>query len=180
MVAELLLQRTRASQVEPVFNLFRERYPTAEALVQAGPAAATAMTQRLGLHLRGRMLYALALFLVEHGGLPPEDLASLRRVPGVGIYTAAAWLSLHRGKRAVIVDSNVARWLARLTGRSYPRDPRHVRWIRELAEQLTPKRAFRDYNYAILDFTMQICTSRAPRCTECPLRMDCAYGRWLT
>lgn len=177
LVAELLLQRTRASQVEPAFLMFRELYPTAEMLVDAGPDAATAVTASLGLHWRGRLLYALALASMENGGLPPEDPTILRRVPGAGMYTVAAWLSLHRGKRAVIVDSNVARWLARLTGMPYERDPRHVHWVQNLADALTPARSFRDYNYAVLDFTMQVCTVRKPACGGCPLRADCQYGQ---
>jgi A/G-specific adenine glycosylase len=134
----------------------------------------------LGLYWRGQLLYATAVAVVARGGAPPHDLVSLRALPGVGPYTAGAWLSLHRGKRATIVDSNVARWLARMTGRTYPKDPRHVRWVNELAERLTPQRAFREYNHAVLDFTMIICTPRLPRCSECPLRPDCFYGQGHT
>jgi A/G-specific adenine glycosylase len=108
--------------------------------------------------------------------MPPETMAELLMLPGVGMYTAAAWLSLHRGKRAVIIDANVARWLSRLTGLPYNRDPRHVRWVQELADHLTPRRAFRDYNYAVLDFTMSVCAPR-PRCDVCPVLSDCWYGR---
>ena len=101
-----------------------------------------------------------------------EELCSL---PGVGMYTAAAWLSLHCGQRATIIDANVSRWLSRMTGLPYHRDPRHIRWIQELADELTPKQVFRDYNYAVLDFTMKVCKSRKPSCDACPLRNDCHY-----
>lgn len=175
LAAEILLQRTRATQVEPVYRDFRAKYPTAASLVTAGPGAAREFTARLGLHWRGDLLYRAAQ-AVSDGGAPPESIDELRRIPGVGPYTAAAWLSLHRGKRAVIVDANVSRWLGRMTGLPYERDPRHVRWVNELADGLTPKRAFRTYNYAVLDFTMKVCTPRAPRCHECPLRRDCRYG----
>lgn len=177
LVAELLLQRTRASQVEPVFAELRQSYPTAEALVRAGPGAASAIMAPLGLHWRGRLLYETAVAVAATHGVPPHDPDGLRALPGVGPYTAAAWLSLHQGRRAAIVDSNVARWLARMTGRPYPRDPRHVHWVNELAERLTPHRVFRAYNYAVLDFTMTICTTSVPRCQECPLRPDCIHGR---
>lgn len=176
LAAEILLQRTRASQVEPVYRDFRSKYPTAASLVAAGPGAAREYTARLGLHWRGDLLYRAAQAVSDAGGAPPESHGALRRIPGVGPYTAAAWLSLHRGKRAVIVDANVSRWLSRMTGLPYERDPRHVRWVNELADCLTPRRAFRNYNYAVLDFTMMICTPRAPRCHECPLRRDCCLG----
>jgi A/G-specific adenine glycosylase len=177
LLVELLLQRTRASQVAPVFEEARRRYPTAASLAAAGEAAATALMDRLGLRWRGRLLHATAVAVAARGGTPPRDPAALRALPGVGPYTAAAWLSLHAGRRAAIVDANVARWLARMTGRPYPRDPRPVRWVNALADRLTPRRAFRAYNYAVLDFTMTVCTPRAPACPTCPLRADCAYGR---
>jgi A/G-specific adenine glycosylase len=177
LATELLLQRTRAAQVEPVFRELRERYGTAASLVDAGPDAATAVMERLGLHWRGRLLYSVAGEVARSGGAPPRSLEELRKLAGVGMYTAAAWLSLHAGQRAAIVDSNVARWLSRMTGRPYPRDPRPVRWVHGLADALTPRRAFRAYNYAVLDFTMQVCTPRAPRCADCPVRADCAFGR---
>lgn len=176
LVAEFLLQRTRASQVESVFREFRVMYPTAASLVEAGSAAAQRVTARLGIHWRGPLLYNLACDIAQNGGYPPESVDGLRRLVGVGPYTAAAWLSLHRGKRAVMVDSNVSRWLSRLTGRKYERDPRHVKWVNELADQLTPPRAHTDYNYAVLDFTMTICIPRIPRCEECPIRKHCVYG----
>lgn len=176
LVAEWMLQRTRARQAEQAFRVFRTRFPTAESLVRAGPDAPREITALTGLHWRGAHLYGLATAVQANGGTPPESELELRRITGVGMYTAAAWLSLHRGKRAVIVDSNIARWLARLTGRPYPRDPRPVRWVKELADQLTPLRAFQAYNYAALDFTMLICTVRSPHCERCPLRPDCVYG----
>lgn len=176
LVAEFFLQRTRASQVEALYEWFRHTYPTADSLEQAGEAAARLVTSRLGLHFRGPQLHALASAVSQLGGRPPETRDALRRFAGVGPYTSAAWLSLHRGRRAVIVDSNVVRWLARLTGHRCQRDPRGVRWVNELAARLTPRRAFRDYNYAALDFTMTICTRGVPRCLVCPLRSACTYG----
>lgn len=175
LAAEFMLQRTRASQVVPAFNEFCDRFPTAEHLVIAGERAGREITRYLGLHRRGPLLIELARQVVRCGGSPPENLRELRRFSGVGEYTAAAWLSLHRGKRAVIIDANVARWLSRMTGRPYNRDPRHVRWVQDLAGLLTPRRVFRDYNYAVLDFTIAICTPRQPACTTCPLRTDCRF-----
>lgn len=176
LAAEIMLQRTRASQVEPTFLEFKRQYPSAALLVAAGPDAVRALTDHLGLHWRGDLLYRAAAAVMETGGRPPDDLIGLQRIPGVGPYTAAAWLSLHRNKRAVIVDSNVSRWLGRMTGRPYERDPRHVDWVNELADLLTPPRAFKRYNYAVLDFTMNVCTPRVPRCQECPIRAHCAHG----
>lgn len=180
LVAEFMLQRTRAVQVVPVFNEFCQRFPTAENLVHAGDEVARDITDRLGLHWRGPLLVELARKVAALGGAPPESMDELRAFTGVGMYTAASWLSLHRGIRAVIIDANVARWLSRMTGLPYNRDPRHVRWVQELAERLTPRRSFRDYNYAVLDFTMTICVPRRPRCDVCPVCADCLHGRAAT
>ena len=162
--------------MEPVFREVRERYGTAQRLAEAGPEAAGAVVSGLGLHWRGPLLYRTATAVAEQGGAPPESAEALQALPGIGPYAASAWLSLHRGQRAVIIDNNVARWLARLTGRPYDGETRRKRWLQALADSLTPQRAFRDYNYAVLDFTMTICTPRAPRCGDCPLSGWCAYG----
>ena len=177
LAAEVLLQRTRAKQVEPVYMELRTRYPTTANIVEAGPEAIAALTARVGLHWRGRLLYELALAVNARGGTPPDRLDELRQLRVVGPYTAAAWLSLHRGERAVLIDSNVARWLARMVGNPYVRDPRNVPWIQRLADCLTPRRVFRAYNYAVLDFTMIVCTGRHPACLGCPVRSYCQHEK---
>jgi A/G-specific adenine glycosylase len=172
----MLLHRTRAGQAESVFLDLRARFPGAADLVAAGPEVAAEITSRTGLHWRGPLLFDTARRVSAAGGVPPEDPAQLRALPGVGPYASAAWLSLHRGKRAVIIDNNVARWLARLEGKPYDAETRRKRWVRGVAESLTPARKFRDYNYAVLDFTMRICVPGKPRCGECPIRSDCHFG----
>ena len=176
-VAEFFLQRTRSRQVESVYLDFRERFPNAAALVDGGLPAVKEVTEHLGLHWRGPLLMDIAKTVVHRGGIPPENVEELCAMKGVGMYTAAAWLSLHRGKRAVIIDANVCRWLSRMTSLPYNRDPRHLRWVQELSERLTPRRVFRDYNYAVLDVTMNVCMPRWPNCESCPLRSDCNYGQ---
>jgi len=171
-----MLQRTRASQVEEFLPDFAKRFPTPNDLVKGGEEAVAEVTRRLGLHWRGAHLYEIAQALSASGARPPSTNSELRAIRGIGPYTAAAWLSLHRNKRAVIVDSNVARWLSRLTGRPYPKDPRHVGWVNKLAALLTPSRNFREFNYAVLDFSMTVCTVREPSCADCPFRRDCVFG----
>ena len=176
-VAEFLLQRTRAAQVEPVFRALRCRFTTPALFATAAPTTLKRLLRSLGLHRRAQALSQIATQLAHRDDRLPESMEDLCKLKGVGMYTAAAWLSLHRGKRAVILDANVCRWLSRMTGLPYNRDPRHVRWIQHLADDLTPRRVFRDYNYAVLDFTMNICTPRNPTCSACPLTQDCAFSR---
>ena len=174
-VAELFLQRTKAGQVKGVYEEFKNRYPTPADLLYADLNEAYPLIQKLGLGFRLGLLRDIAAVVVKQGGVLPEDMDELTAFRGVGTYTAAAWLSLHRGKRAVLIDSNVFRWLSRMTGNRYNRDPRGVSWVNDLAERLTPPRAYRGYNYAVLDFTMSICTPRSPDCGHCPNRVDCSY-----
>ncbi|MDB4954349.1 MAG: A/G-specific DNA-adenine glycosylase [Myxococcales bacterium] len=179
-LAEFLLQRTRASQVAEVFVEVSTRFPTAESLARGGLAATSDVMARLGLHFRAPLLASIAASVAESGGQPPESEEELRAFTGVGMYTSAAWLSLHRGKRASIIDANVARWLSRMTGMPYNRDPRKVHWVQTLAQRMTPRRAFRAFNYAVLDFTMIVCKPREPSCAVCPVRGSCAYMRGST
>jgi A/G-specific adenine glycosylase len=172
-LAEFLLQRTRASQVAEMFPAISSAFPSPAALAD-NPSLAATITANLGLHFRAAQLVEVARQVVGRGGALPETENELRAFMGVGPYTASAWLSLHRQRRAAIVDANVARWLGRISGMPRVSDPRRVRWVRDLAEALTPKKAFRSYNYAVLDFTMTICTSRSPSCATCPLRASCA------
>lgn len=176
-VAEFLLQRTRARQVDRVFPEIKEAIRTPNALAAAPRNESATITKGLGLHRRTELLVNIARQVVIRGGKLPKDLNRLCEFKGVGLYTAAAWLSLHQGIRAPLLDANVCRWLSRMTGRPYNRDPRHARWVQYLAEELTPKRVFRDYNYAVLDFTIDVCSAKQPACSDCPLQRDCTYGR---
>lgn len=106
----------------------------------------------------------------------PRDLHALQQLPGIGPYAAAAWLGFHGGKRAVIIDANVVRLLSRILGRPYDGETRRRTWLLQVADVLTPIRAWKPYNYAVLDFAMQIC-SKNPNCARCPLlSVPCAHG----
>jgi A/G-specific adenine glycosylase len=101
-LAEFLLQRTRAEQVASVFQRLAGRFPTPRSLLDGDTVSITA---KLGLHFRVEQLLAIARVVVEDGGRLREGGGYLRSFMGVGDYTAAAWLSLHRGRRGVIVDA---------------------------------------------------------------------------
>ena len=173
---EVLLQRTRASQVIPVYQVFRKKYATPSALAAASEGELSGVVGSLGLHWRTPLLIKMASIVAEHG-LPGDNFGDLQRLPGVGPYAAAAYLSMHRGVRATIVDANVVRWLGRLFGVETNCETRRKRWFISLADALTPRRTFRDYNYAVLDFAMQLC-SHAPKCDECPFATDlCRFAK---
>ena len=176
LVAEVMLQRTRADQVAPTFRRFREQYPSPAALGSASDAEISGLIEPLGLRWRGRILYQLAHEIARLDGELPLDQKALEALPGVGPYAAAATLSLHANRRAVLIDSNIVRVLCRLVGSEYDGETRRKRWLRELAEAMTPPRAHRSYNYAVLDLAALVCRPRAPKCDECPILTWCRTG----
>ena len=176
LIAEVMLQRTRAEQVAPTFNQFRERYPSPAALAQASGRELAELMKPLGLRRRGRLLHRLAQDIARLDGTLPRDQAALEALPGVGPYSAAATLSLHANRRAVLIDSNIVRVLCRLVGVAYDGETRRKRWLREMAEDMTPPRAHRDYNYAVLDLAGLVCLAGTPKCDECPILRWCTTG----
>ena len=176
LIAEVMLQRTRADQVVPTFSQFRDRYPSLASLALASEDELAGLVEPLGLRWRGRLLYQLVQEIVRVNGALPLEQTALEALPGVGPYTAAATLSLHANRRAVLIDSNIVRVLCRLVGATYDGETRRKRWLRELAETLTPPRAHRDYNYAVLDLAALVCLPRNPKCDECPILRWCATG----
>lgn len=174
LVAEFFLLRTRASQVVPVFERFRSTYRSAESLGAATPGELEELIRPLGLRWRAPLFVALVRAIHERRGRLPRDLKKLRMLPGIGDYGAAAAASLHGGHRAVIIDANVVRVLCRLTGEPFDGETRRRKWLRDLAERLTPLGDSRAFNYALLDHSMTVCVPRLPRCSDCPLQTLCA------
>lgn len=177
LIAEVMLQRTQAQNVVPVYERFVARYPTALDLAGADAEELKALWWPLGLLWRVPLVRALGVRLAADGRIP-DTLDGLLKLPGVGPYAAAAYHSFHGRGRGVLIDSNVVRWLARLTGRPFDAETRRRRWVRDLAERVTPRRSVRAFNFALLDFTMTICIPARPRCEVCPLGPAlCVYGR---
>lgn len=179
LVAEVLLQRTRASSVVPVYVRFCEFFPTPRDLAEAPSGTIEDVIRPLGLRWRAPLLKQLGSRLAELSGNPPTSLTELKALPGVGTYAASAWLGFHGGRRAVIVDSNVVRWLCRIGNRTFNGETRRKKWLLQIADALTPVRDWKAYNYAVLDFTIQVC-SRVPQCAACPFVSNlCLHGSML-
>ena len=174
-VSEVLLQQTQAARVVPVYAEFVRRFPTIDDLHRAPAKEVSALTDPLGYHVRGRWLKAMAATVVtEFGGRMPDSLDELRRLPGLGPYAAAAVHTFGNGKRAPLVDTNIARVYTRAVG--LPAEGpvyQDSRRLAELAEALTPARRFYDYGQGLMDLGATVCTARSPACPKCPLRRLC-------
>ena len=167
LIAEVLLQRTRVASVVPVYEQFTSKYPEPADLAKASLEEIEKLIYPLGLRWRAPLIRELGEALKTLGGVP-NSLEELLELPGVGSYAAAAYLGFHGGKRAVIVDANVVRWLCRLVDRPYDGETRRKKWLVDLANDVTPSRKWTEFNYAVLDFTMQVC-GKVPRCSICPI-----------
>jgi A/G-specific adenine glycosylase len=176
LLAEILLQRTRASQVVPVFDRLATTFISDNPAAKRKDEEILEILGPLGLHWRRRLLLKLRQELLARNLSVPTTREELLTLPGVGPYIAAAMLSLHLNRRAVIIDSNVVRVLCRLVGRSYDGETRRKTWLKELADRLTPQEGHRAYNYALLDLAMTVCVPNRPLCRKCPLADICEFS----
>ncbi|MEO6388835.1 MAG: A/G-specific adenine glycosylase [Croceibacterium sp.] len=170
-LSEIMLQQTTTAHAAPYFEKFTARWPTVEALAAAPEADVMAEWAGLGYYSRARNLVAGARVVAERGGFPDTE-EGLRALPGLGAYTAAAVAAIAFGRRAVVVDANVERVVARLFAIDVPM-PAARKSIREAAEQITPAARAGDFAQAIMDLGATICTTRAPKCLLCPLSDPC-------
>jgi A/G-specific adenine glycosylase len=182
LIAEVLLQRTRADLVEPIYRRFVSKYPNAEALAAEDSTDVIELLRPLGFFHRSARLPALGHALVErHGGEVPRVKAQLLALPGVGEYVANAVLTVAFGERRPLLDPNVVRLLGRVLGLRSPRArPRDDASLWDFVQELLPSRAAREFNLALVDLGATVCQTRRPRCFACPLRPRClafAEGR---
>jgi len=175
LVSEVMLQQTQVDRVLPKYLEWLDRYPTFEDLAAAPLSDAVRTWYPLGYNIRPRRLHAIAREAVHrHGGHLPDDEASLRSFEGIGPYTAGAVMSFAFGKRAAILDTNVARVLFRVfVGRGDQRRSAVVRRLWAISEAVLPRRHVYDFNQALMDFGATVCSARAPRCGACPLARRC-------
>ena len=178
-VAEIMLQQTQVSTVVPYFERFVTRFPDVESLARADLDEVLHLWSGLGYYARARHLHRAAGVVVwEHGGVFPDDLERIQRLPGIGRSTAAAIVAQSHGRRAAILDANVKRVLARrrrVAGAVSSAGTLDELW--RLAESHTPAERVAEYTQAIMDLGATVCRRTRPRCADCPVRADCqAYA----
>lgn len=174
-VSEVMLQQTQAATVAPYFERWMRRFPDLAALAAAPTAAVLEVWQGLGYYSRARALHAASRQLVASGaGGVPAGVAELRRLPGVGAYTAGAIASIAFGAREPAVDGNVERVLTRWWGLAG--DPRRAPLrgqLWELARRLVASGAPGELNQALMELGARLCRPRNPVCAACPLAAYC-------
>ncbi len=173
LVSEVMLQQTQADRVVGPYGRFVERFPTPAACAAAEPADVVRAWAGLGYNRRAVFLHRTATAVVErHGGAVPDDLASLLALPGLGAYTARAVLVFAFEADVGVVDTNVARLLARaVAGR-----PLRAAEAQSLADRLAPPGRSWAFGQSLFDLGARHCTSQRPDCTGCPVRTRCAWA----
>ncbi len=166
-----MLQQTTVATVMPRFERFIERWPTVEALAAAPDEQVLQEWAGLGYYARARNLIACARQVARRGGFPATE-AELRKLPGLGAYTAAAIAAIAFQERAIVIDTNVARVVARLHGVDHPL-AEAASQIRIFTDALTPAGRPGDFAQAMMDLGATICRPRKPRCGDCPLASAC-------
>jgi A/G-specific adenine glycosylase len=172
-ISEVMLQQTTVKTVVPYYEAFLARFPSVAALAAAGEEDVLAGWSGLGYYHRARNLHRAARHLVaNHAGRFPRRLEAALAVPGVGLYTASAVLSIAFEVPLPVVDGNVRRVLARLRclrGPAWRSDAAYY----NLAEELLDRSAPGDWNQALMELGATICKPRQPACPACPLRRTC-------
>jgi len=172
-LSEIMLQQTTVAAVVPYFEKFTSRWPDVHALGAARQDQVLAAWAGLGYYARARNLIRCATHVAgDRGGHFPDTEAELLTLPGIGPYTAAAIAAIAFGRRAVVVDGNVERVMARIGAVKTPL-PGAKPELKQLAAKLTPRTRSGDYAQAVMDLGATVCRPKTPLCHLCPWAGAC-------
>jgi A/G-specific adenine glycosylase len=179
-LSEIMLQQTTVEAVGRYYREFLSRWPTVETLAKAPLDDVLAAWAGLGYYARARNLHRAAKTVVEEfDGEFPASHEQLKRLPGVGAYTAGAIAAIAFDLPYAAMDANAERVLARLFAIQEPL-PKAKPRLRELGQQLVPLRRAGDFAQALMDLGAAICTPKKPVCNSCPLNAGCeAFERGI-
>jgi A/G-specific adenine glycosylase len=172
LVSEVMLQQTQVDRVLPYYTRFLERFPTVEDLANAATSDVIRIWSGLGYNRRAVNLQRAARAVVdEFGGSFPDDPADLKKLPGIGAYTAGAIAAFAHERDVAFLDTNMRRVVSRVIfGTESARESDAI----EAAGALVPPGHGWTWNQALIEFGALQCTARRPACIICPLRDDCA------
>jgi len=176
-VSEIMLQQTRVAAVIERYTVFLQRFPSIQSLAEADEQDVLALWSGLGYYRRARMLHKAAKSVVsDYEGVMPANSEGLRKLPGIGSYTAAAIASIAHNEPVAVVDGNVERVLSRIQGwhsHDSISEAAVRRKVDDFAETLVDPHHPGDYNQAIMELGATICTPRNPQCLVCPWAGEC-------
>ena len=179
-ISEIMLQQTRVEAVKPYFHRFLQAFPDVNALANAEETHLLKLWEGLGYYSRARNLQKAAKEITaQHGGALPADLAQLKKLPGIGSYTAGAIASIAYGIPAPAVDGNVLRVLARVTGCDADIMHPHTRAsAEEVVAGLIPGDSPGDFTQAVIELGATVCVPNGEaKCASCPMMPYCVAYR---
>ena len=175
LMAEMMLRRTRADQVLPVYNAFVKNFKTPEAASALKENELETLLKPLGLKWRARQLHKTIEYIKDnYAKRSPTQNENLRDIPGVGEYAESMLQNRLFDKKVATVDSNFARIICRWQGIKYSPEMRRNKEIRNLANQFVNSKQSQDLNLAMIDFSALVCKPIKPLCESCPLQNWCA------
>jgi A/G-specific adenine glycosylase len=178
LIAEILLHRTQAKQVAPVYQEFIRRYPDIQTLAGADKEALRLDLYSVGLRWRVDLLHEMVQTIMKnHGGKIPRDRNTLLALPGVSQYVAGAVRCFAWNEPEALMDTNTVRVTGRLLGWEVKDSSRRSKRFRQALEALLDPAQPRAFNYALLDLAHLVCLKRqVPRCRECPIASLCHFS----
>jgi len=178
MVSEYMLQQTPVNRVLPKWMEWIERWPTPADLAQATPAQVITAWGRLGYPRRALRLHAAAQIIAEEfNNEVPSDETTLRTLPGIGDYTAAAIAAFAFEQRTLVMDVNIRRLLSRvIDGEEFPK-PASTARERSMHLSLIPQRNAHVWAAATMELGATVCTSSKPKCELCPVISQCNWRK---
>lgn len=177
-VSEVMAQQTQVDRVVPLWQQWVKRWPNPSALAAAKPADVLRAWDRLGYPRRALWMHQAAQQMVlKHGGRVPKSDDDLRALPGIGEYTAAAIRAFAFRQRAIVLDVNVRRVHSRLYFGTAAPPASITNAEREHHERFLPLggEIASTLSQAVMEFGALVCTAKNPKCSECPLRAQCAW-----
>ncbi len=173
-LSEIMLQQTTVATVTPRYAQFLERWPTIEAMAAAPMDEILGQWAGLGYYARARNLHKCAASVTrDHGGNFPDTEEALRKLPGIGDYTAAAIAAIAFDRPAIVVDGNIERVVSRLFSIETPL-PAAKSKIKDHARDFWPKKRAGDFAQSLMDLGAVVCRPKTPLCHACPVSKHCA------
>lgn len=176
VIAEVLLQRTKAETVAKFYDNFLSDFHNWKSLANANQELLENYLRPIGLYRqRSRRLIKLAEEMVKRNGRLPKDRTELESIPFMGQYIANAVELVIFNQSSPLLDVNMARVLERFFGPRKMADIRYDTYLQNLSKKIVDHEDSKKLNWGVLDFAAHTCTANNPKCLNCPLKIKCKY-----